>query len=101
MLIPKSFDGYCAAIHPPYDSRQTLGNTRYRLIQQRQLKPVWEVSTLNPRQLLGQIEWFQHSNTFAIISVNRATVARPQSFKRWEDAVVALDRMALAKWVAA
>jgi hypothetical protein len=99
MLIPKSFDGYHAEIHPCYDSVATLNGTRYRLIQQRQIQAVWDISI--PGQFLGRIEWFQRSNSFAIINVNRATVARPPLFESWEDAVLALDRMALAKAVAA
>jgi hypothetical protein len=99
MLIPKSFDGYHAAIHPPYDCVAALNDTRYRLIQQRQTQPAWDISI--PGQFLGRIEWFQRSNCFGIININRATVARPQMFERWEDAVVALDRLALAKAVAA
>lgn len=98
-MRPKSFEGHNAAIHPPYDSVSTLGGTRYRLIQQHQTRAVWDVSI--PGQFLGRIEWFNYQNTYSIININRATVARPQLFESWEDAVVALDRMALAKWVAA
>jgi hypothetical protein len=98
-MRPKSFDGYNVAIHPPYDSVASIGNTRYRLIQQHQTRAVWDISI--PGQFLGRIEWFQRTSCFGIININRATVARPQLFERWEDAVVALDRMALVKAVAA
>jgi hypothetical protein len=97
-MTPKSFDGYSAAIHPPYDSVAAFNGTRYRLIQQHQTQPVWDISVAG--QFLGRIEWFRRSGCFGIININRATVARPQMFERWEDAAVALDRMALVKAIA-
>lgn len=98
-MRPKSFSGYNAAIHPPYDSVCALNGTRYRLIQQHQARAVWDISI--PGQFLGRIEWFHRTNTYGIININRATVARPQQFDTLVDAVVSLDRMALVKAVAA
>lgn len=94
--IPDSFDGYDSAVHPPYDSVANL-DARYRLIQQRQLEPIWDVSI--PGQFLGRIKWVKSG--WRIVNINRTTIKRSQPFQCWQDAVMALGSLAICKAVAA
>jgi hypothetical protein len=88
---PRNFSGYDSYVHPNWDSITTIEGIRYRLIQQYQTRAVWDVSLPDKRELLGQIEWVEHLNSFKVIRLGCPSIGYPQTFSSWQDAALALN----------
>jgi hypothetical protein len=88
---------YIKDLHPAWDSVFTLKGNRYRLIQQYQDNPLWDVSLPDRRDLLGQIAWiedgsriFPTSGKFAIVNIRRQPITPAAIFDTWQEAVLEL-----------